>query len=244
MRKAFVGLMSAAVLAVGAASAEAQTRTWNVCGGNAFNTCASVVLTVSGQNVTVRVWNLSGFNGTYAGTVFTGVGFENIGTASVNPSPVPTMTGPVRGSDTPAAWTLSNNTNIGGGIKLDIVGTSGSVNNGIASGCAAAGQLPGGTNELWMNPCTVPGGSGYVEISFTVSGTWNVASTYLLVKGQNGPPGANDSTQCITGGDKQNCFDTNVVPEPITIALLGSGLAGIGGVGAFRRRRKKDEVQV
>ena len=44
-------------------AASAQSRTWNVCGGNIFNTCASVVLNVvSSTVIEVRVLNLSGTN--------------------------------------------------------------------------------------------------------------------------------------------------------------------------------------
>jgi len=231
-----------------AATAHAGSRSWVVCGGNAFNTCASVDLTVGGQNVTIRVWNLSGFYGSYANTVFTGVGFENIGNVAVvmpncGGSPcsyaTATMSGPVRGTNTPSAWQLRNNTQIGGGVTLDVVSTTGSgVDNSIASGCANNSKLPGGSNQLWMNPCALPTGTsdpGYIQISFTVTGTWDLASTYLLVKGQNGPAGK--STECITGGANANC---GVVPEPVTMLLLGSGLAGMGGFGLARRRRRDE----
>lgn len=233
-------------LAIGftAAPALAQSRAWSVCGGNAFNTCASVDVTVSGSNVTLRVWNLSGFFGSYANTVFTGIGFENVGSAA-GVSGSLAMSGPMRSSDTPGQWVISNNTQIGGGVNLDMVSTvpqGGSVDNGIASGCADPSQLPGGSNQLWQNPCAMPSGlsdPGWIVMTFQITGTWDLASTYLLVKGQNGPNG--DSTECITGGSQQNCADFGVVPEPITIALLGTGLAGVGGAGFLKRRRKHGE---
>ncbi len=232
--------LTAAIFAGTASLAHAQ-RSWNVCGGNAFNTCASVQLEVVGQRVTVRVWNLSGFYGTWPNTVFTGVGFENIGNVGLaNPANV-SMTGPVRGGDAPGAWGLAESKSIGGGVKLDMTGLSGgangSVDNSIASGCysdALSPQLPAGSNDLWMNPCRLPTGAtdpGYVVFSFDITGTWDLASTELLVKGQNGPNGA--STQCFTGDG--SC---NVVPEPVTMILLGSGLAGVGGAGYLRRRRR------
>ena len=34
-------------------------------------------------------------------------------------------------------------------------------------------------------------------------------------------------------------YDTQVIPEPATLMLLGSGLLGMGGIRAFRFRRKK-----
>ena len=235
-------MVAAAFVCLVPSVSAAQTKSWNVCGGNAFATCASVHLAVTGNQVTVNVWNLSGYNGSAASTVFTAIGFEGIGNVALAGSPAPTMTGPVRGGDTPAVWGFRNNKQVGGGVTLDIVGMSGgnntSVNNSIASGCASNASLPGGSNELWMNPCSAPtalGGAGWVTITFAITGSWDVDQTYLLVKGQNGPNG--QSTECITGGVNENCVP-NVVPEPITMVLLGSGLMGVGGFRAFQRRRK------
>ncbi len=237
--------LTALALALAATPALAQSRAWNVCGGNAFNTCASVDVTVSGSNVTLRVWNLSGFFGSYANTVFTGIGFENVGTAA-GVSGSLTMSGPVRPGNTPSQWVIKNSKQIGGGVNLDMVSTvpqGSSVNSSIASDCANPAQLPSGSNQLWQNPCAMPGGlsdPGWIVMNFQITGTWDLTNTFLLVKGQNGPNGA--STECITGGSSQNCADFGVVPEPITIALLGTGLAGVGGAGWLRRRRKHDDV--
>jgi hypothetical protein len=245
LSRAITATVFLSAAAAGTAHATA-TRLWNVCGGNTFGTCAAVEVSVTGEHVVMRVWNLSGHNGTYPGTIITAIGFFNVPpSVSVGAANL-SMTGPVRPVDTPAPWVASQNIQVGGGVNLDVaVTTPNGIDNGIASECAAPGQLPGGSNQLWMNPCQAnfsnPG--GWIVISFDVldptlpsgADAFDPNNVGLLIKGQNGPNGA--STECITAGSQLNCQPVTTTPEPVTLVLLGSGLMGMGGVG-IRRRRK------
>jgi hypothetical protein len=214
---------------------------WNnttICGGNTFSTCAAVAVGASWDasgnvTVTMRVSNLAGQNGTYAGTVFTQVGLWNVPTGGHGPSAWPSYGTAYKvvdqnNVDVSSAWQPGSNGLSGAGIQPGVFGVD--PTKGINGGLA-----PGSTYTF----------------TFTISGWQGAAPDFtslgFALHGQGGPQGC--STKLVIGGDGsyntpdpndpavQAC-QTTVTPEPVTMSLLATGLAGMGGAGLVRRRRK------
>ncbi len=230
------------ILAVGAPTpAVANGFVWNgqlTCGGNAFATCAAVWVNtsydaLSGQTlVTMVVQNRSGAQGTYPGTVFTQVGLWNMPQGTHGRFGVP---GPqyVAGSLTVTDGTGQNVT---GNWQL---GTSGLSGAGIQPAVFGVDPVHG-----------INGGIGAGQtftFTFRMTGlapTFDVNTAGWAAHGQSGPQDCSTKLVVNPGGSANagpysSACSVGVVPEPLTVSLLATGLAGVGGAGALRRRRER-----
>ena len=242
MKRAAVAVVGVGVFAQ-AATAQETFNFDNYCVMGSWQVCASVRLTSVGNTLTMQVWNLEGTLG--QAHTLTSIGLYHSGgffdwqreVSSWNARHYVTSTSY---NDITRAWSERRASDIEtlAGINLELSeGTSG--NSGIA-GCDA---LPGGTK--WRT-CNSFANAPFVQFSFTFrNDRWGNPQHFSLnnveLRWHSQQTGADmeGSLKCDTGGagDYPPCTS---VPEPTTIVLLGSGMAGLGAIA--RRRRKKQEV--
>jgi hypothetical protein len=221
--------MLAAVFVATPVSAQtwASFHEWDFCSGNSLSACMNFQLTRYGTTSDYRLLityvssladpDETGFMtsaGLYRAKNASDVNVSNLRIVSTSPSSV--------------SWSIGSNQLGGDGpITIEVAGNS---NQGITNG------LPVGGNILLA----------FRSTNLATYNTDNLyARSHIQGYGENEcslkpDSRAEDNLVGTVADVDAECGTATVVPEPITMALLGSGLLGIGG--AARRRRKKLDV--
>ena len=235
--------LALAVTALAAAPAAGQDFVYyNACGnaaGTSLRVCASADVSLVGNTLVMRVWNMEvdGAIGTGSyGTEFGGwhvinaIGLEYRGTgngAGGSLSGARYVFGGGAGDYTSLQYWHGVDAGGRNPLKVELGSSSEGHREGIV-GCTD----PGPTHANHVMTCGSYGFMPFVEFTFTnVDPRINLRRYDFAFHGTQMYGGLN--AKVYSPGTP-----TEVVPEPITMGLLGSGLVGVGGVGL--RRRKKE----
>jgi len=239
-------------LALGTSEASASSKSFNFyCAVNyALRACASVQVFTTpggsgGTDVVIRVRNLQGaLPDQTGGSIITTVGLTVptaaiMGAASgLNVNTVGTV-GVVGSPGT--KWGFSS-AGINGHVEL-VASTPSRGNNpdGGIQGCQTAGVAA----AHYFDTCAGTGNTGWVSFNFHTANLWDASLAEVGLK-YDGVVGLSTKVECRTESaptDPTYCIAASVTPEPVSMALLATGLLGVGGAGLRRRRKRMDDTK-
>ena len=236
----------AMLAALGVSEASASTRSFNfICSVNyALRACVSVRVTTTpnnsgGTNVIISIQNNQGaLPDQTGGSLINVVGLTAPSKATLGSASGLTVTssGATVVGNPSAHWSISK-AGVNGPIEFaSSTPLLGYNPEGGIIGCNASERSP--TN--YFQTC----GGGWVSFNFTTSNLWDANLAELGIK-LDGVVGVQTRVECKTGvapSDPTYCPSVAVTPEPVSMALLATGLLGLGGAG-LRRRRKGADVE-
>lgn len=242
-------LLSATLLTLCAAPAAAQdfVNFDNYCTTGAFQVCASVrvILSADGRTVQMQVWNLEGFIGepgtlTAIALYHTDPTLEFMGNVTAFNVDYVTAS---ETRDVTDYWVVDPNDieNLGG-IRLELAAGAEQGHKGGIVGCTDPSPPQQQEDHAHVSTCMSFPDKPYVLFTFQLDEAFSSEALLFRWHAQQLGPDGEGSIKCEPSREPGDEYHCAVIPEPFTTLLLGSGLAGLGGVGFLRRRRKRGDI--